>query len=88
LHVLNIATVVADEVVMAHASRIEAGSAALDGHFTHQTCLHQVSQIIISRGSGRAWIYAVHSLENLRSRGMPVAVHQERHYRIALGSTP
>src|SRR6266699_2603980 len=50
LHVLNIAAAVADEVVMPHAFRIESRGAALDGHFTHQTRLHQVPQIIISRG--------------------------------------
>jgi|SRR5215469_6173858 len=34
--VLNIATAIADEVVMPHASRIESRRAALDRHFTHQ----------------------------------------------------
>jgi hypothetical protein len=37
-------------VVMPHALRIESRGAALDGHFTHQTRLHQVPQIVISRG--------------------------------------
>src|SRR5208283_5992613 len=48
LHVLNIAAAVADEVVMPHACRIESRRAALHGHFTHQTRLHQVPQIVIS----------------------------------------
>src|SRR6266404_5220931 len=50
LHVLYIAAAVADEVVMLRAFRIEARGAALDGHFTHQTRLDQVPQIVISRG--------------------------------------
>src|SRR5208337_1073785 len=50
LDVLNIAAAVADEVVMPHAFRLESRGAALDGHFTHQTRLHQVPQIVISRG--------------------------------------
>ena len=50
LNVLNIAAAVADEVVMLHAFRIESRGAALDGHFAHQTRLHQVPQIVISRG--------------------------------------
>src|SRR5580704_10048734 len=51
LNVLNLAAAVADEVVMAHAFRIESRAAALDGHFTHQTRPHQVPQIVISRSS-------------------------------------
>src|ERR1019366_10077774 len=47
LNVLNIAAAVADEVVMPHAFRIESRGAALDGHFTDQTRLHQVPQIVI-----------------------------------------
>src|ERR1035441_8724896 len=50
LNILNIAAAVADEVVMPHALRVESRAAALDGHFTHQTRLHQVPQIVISRG--------------------------------------
>ncbi len=51
LDVLKLAAAVADEVVMAHALKIESRGAALDGHFTHQTRPDQVSQIVISRGS-------------------------------------
>src|ERR1700722_7950465 len=40
-HVFNIAAAVADEVVMPNAFRIKSRGAALDCHFTHQTCLHQ-----------------------------------------------
>jgi hypothetical protein len=50
LDVLNIAAAIADEVVMPYAFRIESRGAALDGHFTHQTSLHQVPQIVIRRG--------------------------------------
>ena len=50
LHVLNIAAAIADEMVMAHAFGVESRGAALDGHFTHQTRLHQIPQIVISRG--------------------------------------
>src|SRR5271169_5799501 len=51
VNILNIAAAVADEVVMPHAFRIESRGAALHGHFTYQTRLHQVPQIIVSRGS-------------------------------------
>src|SRR5271157_843507 len=47
LNVLHFAAAVADEVVMPHSFRIESRGAALDGHFTHQTRLHQVPQIVI-----------------------------------------
>src|ERR1700704_4523046 len=49
-NILNSAAAVADEVVMLRAFRIESRGAALDGHFTHQTRLDQVPQIVISRG--------------------------------------
>src|SRR6202158_2633552 len=62
-NIFNIAAAVADEVVMLRAFRIESRGAALDGHFTHQTRLHQVPQILISRGPGRARIHAIHSFE-------------------------
>jgi len=41
-YVLNIAAVIADEMVVPHAFCIKSRGAALDGHFTHQTRLHQV----------------------------------------------
>jgi hypothetical protein len=87
-YVLNIAAAVADEVVMPHASGIESCGPALDGHFPHQTRLHEVPQIVISRGPGRAWIQAIYGFKDFRSRGMPVAFHQERHHGVALRSTP
>src|SRR6202163_2236938 len=46
-NVLNIAAAVADKMVMPDAFRIKSRGAALDGHFTHQTRLHQVPQIVI-----------------------------------------
>jgi hypothetical protein len=49
LHILNIAAAVADKVVVPHAFRIEARGATLDGHFPHQTRLHQVAKIVVSR---------------------------------------
>src|SRR5580658_7836280 len=51
LNVLNISAAVADEVMMQQAFGIESRGAALDGHFAHQSCLHQVTQIVISGGS-------------------------------------
>ena len=36
--------------MMQQAFGIEARGAALDRHFTHQACLHQVTQIVISSG--------------------------------------
>ena len=86
-HILNIPTAVADEVVMPYPSRIESRGAALDGHLAYQTRLHQVPQIVISRGPGRARIHPIHDFKNFRSRGMPVAVQQECHHSIALRGT-
>src|SRR5438034_9903779 len=86
LNVLNIAAAVADEVVMRHACRIESRGAALHGYFTHQTRLHQVPQIVISRGPGRTRIHAIHAFEDFRRRGMPVMFHQECHHGVALRS--
>ncbi len=86
LHILNLAAVVADEVVMQHTLGIEAGGTSLDGDFTHQTCFHQIPQIVISCGPGRARIHAIDSFEDLRRRGMPVLFHQECHHGVALGS--
>jgi ABC-type hemin transport system ATPase subunit len=40
LHVLNIATTIADEVVMPDTFRIESRGASFDGHLTHQASLH------------------------------------------------
>ena len=51
LNVLNVSAAVADEVMMEQAFGIESRGAALDRHFTHQACLHQVPQIVISCGS-------------------------------------
>ena len=48
--ILDIATTVADEVVVPDTFRIEPRSAALHGHFPHQSRQHQVPQIVISRG--------------------------------------
>src|SRR6202047_676900 len=85
-NILNIAAAVADEVVMLDALRIEARGAALDGHFTHQARLHQVPQIVISRGPGRARIHAIHGFGDFRSRWVPIAFQQECHHSVALRS--
>src|ERR1700744_1635609 len=87
LNVLDIATKVADEVVMPRAFRIESRGAALNGYFAHEIRLHQVPQNVISSGPGTAGIHAIHSFENFRSRGVPVVFHQERHHSVALRST-
>ncbi len=50
LNVLNIFAAVADEVMMQQAFGIVSRGAALDRHFTHQACLHQVTQIVVSGG--------------------------------------
>jgi len=84
LDVFNIATAVADEVVMPQAFRIKSRGAALDGHFTYQTSLHQVPQIVIRRSPGRARIHSIHGFEDFRRGGMPVTFHQERHHGVAL----
>lgn len=43
VNILNIAAAIADEMMMAHAFKIESPGAALDGNFTYQACLHQVA---------------------------------------------
>lgn len=45
--ILNIAASVTHEMVMAHAFQIESAGAALDRHFPHQPCLHQISQVVV-----------------------------------------
>ncbi len=87
LHVLNVAAAVADEVVMQHALGIEPRGTALHGHFPHQTRPHQIPQIVVSGGARSARIRVIHSLEDFRSRGMPVVLQQERHYGVALRRT-
>ena len=42
LHVFHIAAAVANEVVMPHTFSVESRGAAFDGHFPHQTRLHQI----------------------------------------------
>ena len=86
LHVLHIGAAVAYEVVVPQTFQIEPPGAALDGHFPHQTRLHQVPQIVISCGSGGAGIHAIHGFEDFRRRGMPLVVHQECHHGVALRS--
>lgn len=88
LHVLNLAAAVADEVVMSHALHVESRCAALDCHFADQPRLHQVPQVVIGRAPGRARIDAIHSFEDLRSRGMTRMFRQKRHDGVALRSTP
>jgi hypothetical protein len=87
LHVLNIAAAVADEVMVPHACGVESASTAFDGHLSHQAGLYQVPQIVISRSPGRARIHAIHGFKDLRSRGMPLVIYQERHYRVTLRRT-
>ena len=67
---------------------IEPRGAAFRGHFPHQARLHQVAQIVIRRGPGRARVGAIHGLEDFRGRGMPVALHQECHHGVALRRAP
>jgi len=85
-NILDVAAAVADEVVMLHALGIEARGPTLDGHFTHQARLHQVPQIVISSGPGRARVHAIYGFGDFRSRGMPVVLQQECHHGVALRS--
>lgn len=83
-HVLDIATTVADEMVMANTFCIELGGAALDGHLTDQARLDQVAQIVVNRGARGAGIDAIDGGEDFGSGGMAMALHQEGHDRVAL----
>jgi hypothetical protein len=87
IHVLHPAAAIADEVVMTHAFRIESGGTALESYLSYQAGLHKVPQVVVGCGPGGARIDAIHSLENLRRGGMPIAFHQERHHRVALRRT-
>jgi hypothetical protein len=82
--ILNVSAPVTHEVVVTHAFQIESAGAALDGHFPHQTCLNQVSQIVIRGRSGRTWIDAIHGSKDFRGCRMPFVVAQKCHYGIAL----
>jgi hypothetical protein len=86
LNVLNIPAAVANEVMMQQAFGIESRGTAFDRHFTHQARLHQVTQIVISRGPGGARIHAIHGFEDFDSGGMPVVFRQEGHHGVALWS--
>jgi len=88
LHVLNLAAVIADEVVMLDAFHIESRGTALDGHFPHQASLHQVTQIVIGGGPRRARVKEIHALEDLGSGGMPGVFSQKRHHTISLWGAP
>jgi K+-transporting ATPase c subunit len=84
--ILNIAAPIANEMVMAHALKVESSGAALDRNFTYQACSHQVAQIVISRSPRRARICTIHGLKNFRSRRMSLMIRKESHHRIALRS--
>ncbi len=75
LNVFHIATAVADEVVVPHARRVESRRAALHGHFPHQTCSHQIPQVVVSRRPGRSRIDAIHGFEDFRRRGVALVAH-------------
>ena len=47
--ILNIAAAVTNEMVVAHAFKIKSAGAALDRHLPHQTCLHQIAEIVVCR---------------------------------------
>jgi hypothetical protein len=73
---------------MPHTFRAESCSATFDGHFTHQTRLHQVPQIVVRGGPRTARIHAIYGFEDFRGRGMPAVFHQECHHGVALRSAP
>src|SRR5581483_11575644 len=84
LDVFHIATAVADEMVMPQAFHIEARGTALGRNFAHQARLHQVPYIVIGGGPRRTRVHAIHSLKDLRRRGMALALDEEAHDGVAL----
>jgi len=88
VEILNTAAAVADEVVVPHTGEVKTSGSALDGHFTYQSCLHQISQIVVGCRSGRAWVHLIHSFENFRRCGMLMTVHEKGHYGVPLRGTP
>ena len=85
-HVLDLAATVADEVMMAHSARIEAGGAAFDGDFAHQSCLHEVAEIVVSGCARRARVEAIDSLKDFGGGGMAGVLHEKGHHAVALRS--
>src|SRR5581483_1608699 len=51
LHVFHVAAAVADEVVMSFTFGVESRGAAFHGNFTHQSCMDQIAQIVVSCGA-------------------------------------
>lgn len=78
----------ANKVMMLNAIGVKSCSTAFRGDFAHQTSLHQVTKIVVRRGSRRPRIYAIHCLKNFSSRWMAMLFHQERHNGKALRSAP
>jgi len=87
-HIFDVAASIANEVVMANVLRIEPRGAALDSNFAHQTGPHQIPQIVVSRGPGRAGIDTIDGLEDFCGRGVPGMIRQESHHGVALRSAP
>ena len=88
LHIFDIAATVTDEMVMPHAFRVVPCGAALNGHFPHQTGLHQVFKIVVSCGLRRPRVQAIHRFEDFRGCRMTVVLHQKRQHGVALGRAP
>ena len=84
IDVLNVATTVADEMVMPHAFGVEARGTALDCDLAHQACLHEIAKIVVGGGSRGARVHAIHGLKDFRSRRVALTLHQECHDGIAL----
>ena|SRR5579871_467196 len=87
IQIFDIAAAVANEVVMPHAFGVETRGTALDSNFPYQASPHQVSQIVIRCGPGRAGIDAIDGFENFRGRGMAVTFEQKCHHGVPLRST-
>jgi len=57
-------------MMMAREFDVEPRGAALDGHFSQQTRLHQITQIVVSGGPGTTRVRTIDRLEDFGSRGM------------------
>lgn len=87
MDILDVATAIADKVVVAGISCVESSGPAFDGNFPHETGLNEVPQIVIDRCAGGAGVNAIHSLINFGGGWMTVALHKEGHQGIALRGT-
>ena len=84
--VFDAAATVADEVIVLLVFGVVAGGAAFGGDFADEAGFYKVAEVVVGGGAGGARVEAVDSFEDLRSGGVLVVAHEERHDAVALRS--